>query len=156
MSKVTNIFMALDMNCPGFQKGLWKTQLATSKKIQVPSWDRDTVHRYHGVGTRAPAEFSLQRKTLQRALPEHSNLYVSAHALSGAFQLPPAERELHNTHTNELQSGIKYSLASTPNSYLMGWGREDQVPFLSVLSVQGLEAKINLPERGIFQPHSWS
>lgn len=33
---------------------------------------------------------------------------------------------------------------------------KDQVPSLSVLSVQGLETKINLPERGIFQPHSWS
>lgn len=116
--------MALDMNCPGFQKGLWKTQLATSKKIQVPSWDRDTVHRHHGVGTRAPAEFSLQG-----ALPEHSNLCVSAYALSGAFQLPPAEQELHNTHTNELGSGIKYSLPPTPNSYLMGWAGKIRFPF---------------------------
>lgn len=77
----------------------------------MPSWGSDTVHRDHGVGTGVPAGFSLQR-----ALMEHSGLCTSAHALSGVFQLPLVEWELHNTHKNKLQSGIKYSLPPAPTA----------------------------------------
>lgn len=127
---------------PGAQKGLWRTPLATSKKMQVASWG-DTFHRHHGPGTKAPTGLSLTRAPM-----EHSRLRTPALPSLPAEWQPCATRRASPTqHAN----------ASTlpPPHYSTGSGAKDRVSSLSVLSVQGLETKISLSGERHFPTTLW-